>query len=58
MLGFEVVLALTEVVDENCSSSESESDEFYRNGRDIFTKKKSPNPTHARNVDRRCEVSD
>ncbi|KAJ0233882.1 hypothetical protein HA466_0278980 [Hirschfeldia incana] len=48
--------ALTEVVDEICSSSESEGDKFYRNGHDIFMKKKSMNPAHGINVDRRCEA--
>ncbi|KAL0753881.1 hypothetical protein Bca101_091549 [Brassica carinata] len=50
----EAVPSLTEVVQEICSSSESDSDEIDGNGRDIFTKKKTLNPAHARNVDKRC----
>ncbi|KAG5415146.1 hypothetical protein IGI04_002713, partial [Brassica rapa subsp. trilocularis] len=50
----EAVPSLTEVVEEICSSSESDSDEIDGNGRDIFTKKKTLNPAHARNVDKRC----
>ena len=53
----EAVPSLTEVVQEICSSSESDSDEIDGNGRDIFTKKKALNPAHARNVDKRCIVS-
>lgn len=51
------VPSLTEVVQEICSSSESDSEEIEGTGRDIFTKKNTLNPAHARNVDKQSNVS-
>lgn len=53
----EAVPALTEVVQEICSSSESDSEDLERNGHDMFTKKQTLNPAHARNVDKQSDVS-
>ncbi|KAH0926306.1 hypothetical protein HID58_018562, partial [Brassica napus] len=50
------VPSLTEVVQEICSSSESDSEEIEGTGRDIFTKKNTLNPAHARNVDKQSNV--
>ncbi|KAF3549730.1 hypothetical protein DY000_02009524 [Brassica cretica] len=52
----EAVPALTEVVQDTCSSSESDSDDIDGNGCEMFTKKKTLNPAHARNVNKRSDV--
>ncbi|CAN6851704.1 unnamed protein product [Brassica oleracea] len=44
------VPALTEAVQDSCSSSDSDSEDIDGPGRDIFTKKRTLNPAHARNV--------
>lgn len=54
----EPVPALTEVVQEIFSSSESDREELERNGRDLYTKKQTLNPAQARNVDKQSDVSD
>ena len=51
-----VVPALTEVVQEVCSSSESESDDEESDCRIQKTKKKTLSPGHAREVDKKAEV--
>ena len=51
------VPALTEVVQDSCSSSDSDSEDIDGSGRDIFTKKRTLNPAHARNLDKRTDVS-
>ncbi|KAF8116346.1 hypothetical protein N665_0019s0026 [Sinapis alba] len=53
----EVVPTLTEVVQDTCSSSESDSEDIDGNGCDVFVKKQSLNPAHARNVDKRTDVN-
>ncbi|CAF2318694.1 BnaA10g08680D [Brassica napus] len=53
----EAVPALTDVVQDTCSSSESDSEDVDGHGRDIFCKKQTLNPAHARNVDKRIDVS-
>ncbi|CAN7008986.1 unnamed protein product [Brassica rapa subsp. trilocularis] len=50
------VPALTEVVQDSCSSSDSDSEDIDGSGRDIFTKKRTLNPAHARNLDKRTDV--
>ncbi|CAN7098832.1 unnamed protein product [Brassica rapa subsp. narinosa] len=50
------VPALTEVVQDSCSSSDSDSEDIDGSGRDIFTKKRTLNPAHARNSDKRTDV--
>lgn len=52
----EDVPALTEVVQEVCSSSESESDDEESDCRIQKTKKKTLSPGHAREVDKKAEV--
>ncbi|XP_033138747.1 uncharacterized protein LOC103847747 [Brassica rapa] len=52
----EAVPALTDVVQDTCSSSESDSEDVDGHGRDIFCKKQTLNPAHARNVDKRIDV--
>ncbi|CAG7909098.1 unnamed protein product [Brassica rapa] len=47
---------LTEVVQDSCSSSDSDSEDIDGSGRDIFTKKQTLNPAHARNLDKRTDV--
>ncbi|KAJ0230428.1 Ulp1 protease family [Hirschfeldia incana] len=54
----EAVPALTEVVQDIGSSSESETEELERSCRDLYTKKQTLNPAHGRNVDKRTNVSD
>ncbi|XP_022554007.1 uncharacterized protein LOC111204086 [Brassica napus] len=54
----EDVPALTEVVQEVCSSSESESDDEESDCRIQKTKKKTLSPGHAREVDKKAEVFD
>ncbi|CAG7901563.1 unnamed protein product [Brassica rapa] len=46
----EAVPALTDVVQDTCSSSESDSEDVDGHGRDIFCKKQTLNPAHARNL--------
>ena len=63
VLGLQLVLveavpALTEVVDDTGSSSESDVEDLDGVGRDIFRKKHTLNPAHARSVDKRTDVSD
>lgn len=53
----QAVPELTEAVQDTCSSSESESEALDGNGRNIFLKKPSLNPAHARNVDKKSDVS-
>ncbi|KAG5396782.1 hypothetical protein IGI04_018596, partial [Brassica rapa subsp. trilocularis] len=50
------VPALTEVVQDSYSSSDSDSEDIDGSGRDIFTKKRTLNPAHARNLDKRTDV--
>nr|VDC71595.1 unnamed protein product [Brassica rapa] len=50
------VPALTEVVQDSCSSSDSDSEDIDGSGRDIFTKKRTLNPAHARYLDKRTDV--
>ena len=50
----EVVPALTEVVQEVCSSSESESDDEESDCRIQKTKKKTLSPGHTREVDKKA----
>ncbi|KAH0917889.1 hypothetical protein HID58_025549 [Brassica napus] len=52
----EAVPALTDVVQDTCSSSESDSEDVDGHGRDIFCKKQTLNPAHARNVDKRIDL--
>ncbi|KAJ4905448.1 Uncharacterized protein Rs2_09106 [Raphanus sativus] len=52
----EAVPALTEGVQELCSSSESDSDDVEGISRDIFAKKNTLNPSHGRNVDKQSNV--
>ncbi|KAG5375664.1 hypothetical protein IGI04_040260 [Brassica rapa subsp. trilocularis] len=61
VLGLQLVLveavpALTEVVDDTGSSSESDVKDLDGVGRDIFRKKHTLNPAHARSVDKRTDV--
>ncbi|KAG5401389.1 hypothetical protein IGI04_015996 [Brassica rapa subsp. trilocularis] len=49
------VPALTEVVQDSYSSSDSDSEDIDGSGRDIFTKKRTLNPAHARNLDKRTD---
>lgn len=53
----EAIPALTEVVQDTCSSSESDSEDIDGHGRDMFTKKQTLNPAHGRSVDKRSDVS-
>ncbi|KAG2308216.1 hypothetical protein Bca52824_027964 [Brassica carinata] len=53
----EAVPSLTEIVQDICSSSESDSEDLERNGHDMFTKKQTLNPAHARNVDKKSDAS-
>ncbi|KAH0926488.1 hypothetical protein HID58_018744 [Brassica napus] len=50
------VPALTEAVQDSCSSSDSDSEDIDGPGCDIFTKKRTLNPAHACNVDKRNDV--
>lgn len=52
----EAVPALTEVVQETCSSSESDTDEEDGDGLQSSRKKQTLSPAHAREVDRKSEV--
>ncbi|KAF3487196.1 hypothetical protein F2Q69_00055774 [Brassica cretica] len=52
----EAIPALTEVVQDTCSSSESDSEDIDGHGRDMFTKKQTLNPAHGRSVDKRSDV--
>lgn len=52
----ETVLALTEVVQESCSSSEADSEDEVFNPSDRFGKKQTLNPAHAR-LDKTDNVS-
>ncbi|CAN6814932.1 unnamed protein product, partial [Brassica oleracea] len=49
----EAVPSLTEVVQESCSSSESDSDEYDVDRGTRKTKKKTLSPAHAREVDKK-----
>ncbi|KAG5397792.1 hypothetical protein IGI04_019606, partial [Brassica rapa subsp. trilocularis] len=51
------VPALTEAVQDSCSSSDSDSEDIDGPGCDIFTKKRTLNPAHARNVDKITDVT-
>ncbi|CAF2077291.1 unnamed protein product [Brassica napus] len=51
----EAIPALTEVVQDTCSSSESDSEDIDGHGRDMFTKKQTLNPAHGRSVDKRSD---
>lgn len=51
----EAVPSLTEVVQESCSSSESDSEEDILHP--LWAKKQTQNPAHARTVDRESDVS-
>lgn len=51
----EAVSSLTEVVQDSCSASESDSDDDV--GDPLWPKKPTLNPAHARNVDKKCVVS-
>ncbi|KAG2306971.1 hypothetical protein Bca52824_026719 [Brassica carinata] len=53
----EAVPSLTEIVQDICSSSESDSEDLECNGHDMFTKKQTLNPAHARNVDKKSDAS-
>ncbi|KAG2264001.1 hypothetical protein Bca52824_071080 [Brassica carinata] len=53
----EAVPALTEVVQDACSSSESESEDDDTENPVSKAKKKTLNPAHARELDRKVEVS-
>lgn len=53
----EAVPSLTEVVQESCSSSESDSDEYDVDRGTRKTKKKTLSPAHAREVDKKEAVS-
>ncbi|KAG2239117.1 hypothetical protein Bca52824_089977 [Brassica carinata] len=48
----EAVSSLTEVVQDSCSASESDSDDDV--GDPLWPKKPTLNPAHARNVDKKC----
>nr|XP_018483955.1 PREDICTED: uncharacterized protein LOC108854791 [Raphanus sativus] len=51
------VPALTEVVQEIRSSSESDSEDIERTGHELYSKKQTLNPAHARNVDKTNDAS-
>lgn len=53
----EAVPSLTEVVQEECSSSESDTDDEESDSTVRKTKKQTLSPSHAREVDRKAEVS-
>ncbi|KAH0925626.1 hypothetical protein HID58_017882 [Brassica napus] len=52
----EAVPSLTEVVQETCSSSESESADDVEEGSERSSKKQTLSPAHARNLDKKTEV--
>ncbi|KAF3525566.1 hypothetical protein F2Q69_00046522 [Brassica cretica] len=52
----EVVPSLTQVVQETCSSSESESADDVEEGSERSSKKQTLSPPHARNLDEKTEV--
>ncbi|KAF2594200.1 hypothetical protein F2Q70_00042586 [Brassica cretica] len=52
----EAVPSLTEVVQETCSSSESESADDVEEGSERSSKKQTLSPPHARNLDKKTEV--
>ena len=53
----EAVPALTEVVQETCSSSKSDSEDDGLDPGAKFGKKQTLNPSHPRNVDKKRDVS-
>ncbi|CAN7105046.1 unnamed protein product, partial [Brassica rapa subsp. narinosa] len=54
----EAVPSLTEVVQETCSFSESESADDVEEGSERSSKKQTLSPAHARNLDKKTEVCD